>query len=143
MSDLRRLYQEVILDHNRKPRNFGPLDGANRHADGHNPLCGDTYTIHLIIEDDRVKRAAFEGEGCAISKAAASMMTAKIKGKPVQEAEVMIDQFRRLIKGELDPERDDHVLGHLAVFQGVSALPVRIKCALLPWHALQAALEGQ
>lgn len=143
MADLRRLYQEVILDHNRKPRNFGPLEGANRHAHGHNPLCGDDYTIHLIVEGDTVKRAGFEGEGCAISKAAASMMTAKVKGRTLEEASVMIDQFRKLVMGELDPEKDEHRLGHLAVFQGVSALPVRVKCALLPWHTLQAAMDGE
>ena len=142
MADLRRLYQEVILDHNKKPRNFGVLEAANRHAHGHNPLCGNDYTIYAIVEDGVVRKAGFTGEGCAISKAAASMMTARIKNKPVSDALELVNEFRLLVMGELDPEKDEHSLGHLAVFQGVSSLPVRIKCALLPWHALQAALKG-
>lgn len=139
--DLRALYQEVILDHNKKPRNFGPLEGANREAHGYNPLCGDDYIVRLIVEDDVVHDVKFEGEGCAISKAAASMMTKRIKGKPVADAEVLIAGFRQMMTGEIDAETEDH-LGHLKVFQGVSQLPNRIKCAVLPWHTLSAALEG-
>jgi nitrogen fixation protein NifU and related proteins len=142
MSDLRLLYQEVILDHNRKPRNFGPLDGANRMAAGANPLCGDNYTIYLRLEDGVVKAATFEGSGCAISKAAASMMTARVKGKTAEEAEVLIEEFRQMLQGNLDLEGDHH-LGHLTVFAGVSQLPQRVKCAVLPWHALHAALNGE
>lgn len=139
--DLRSLYQEVILDHNKKPRNFGPLAGANREAHGYNPLCGDDYTVRLVLEDGIVKDVKFEGEGCAISKAAASMMTKRVIGEPVADAEVLIEAFRRMMTGEIDAETEEH-LGHLKVFQGVSQLPNRIKCAVLPWHTLSAALEG-
>jgi nitrogen fixation NifU-like protein len=140
--DMRSLYQEVILDHNRKPRNFGPLEGANRTAHGYNPLCGDDYEIHLLVEDDVVQDIRFEGEGCAISKAAASMMTSRVKGKPVADAEILIREFREMMAGDLDPESEHH-LGHLKVFEGVSKLPNRIKCAVLPWHTLNAALHGE
>ncbi len=144
MSDMRNLYQEVILDHNRKPRNFGPLEGANRHAHGYNPLCGDDYTIRATVgEDGVVEAVAFEGSGCAISKAAASMMTARVKGKTIAEAEVMVEEFRRMMSGELDTEGGEHHLGHLTVFQGVSQHPARVKCAVLPWHTLHAALRGE
>jgi nitrogen fixation NifU-like protein len=139
--DLRNLYQEVILDHNRKPRNFGPLEGANRTAHGYNPLCGDDYQIHVLVEDGVVSDIHFEGEGCAISKAAASMMTSRVKGKPVADAEVLIREFRAMMAGELGDETEDH-LGHLKVFEGVSKLPNRIKCAVLPCHTINAALTG-
>ncbi len=139
--DLRDLYQEVILDHNRKPRNFGPLDGANREAHGYNPLCGDDYTVRLVVHDGVVQNIKFDGEGCAISKAAASMMTARVKGKSVDYATALVADFRSLMTGELDPESENE-LGHLKVFEGVSQLPNRIKCAVLPWHTLSAALAG-
>ena len=143
MTNMRALYQEVILDHNRNPRNFGRLEGATRFALGDNPLCGDKYTIYTIIDDDGiVEEVGFDGTGCAISKAAASMMTVRIKGKTVEEAELMIEQFRKLMTGSLDPDSDD-VLGHLTVFEGVSQLPQRVKCAVLPFHALHAALQGE
>lgn len=142
MTNLRALYQEVILDHNKKPRNFGPLEGANRVARGDNPLCGDNYTIYARVNDEGIIEAAgFEGSGCAISKAAASMMTVRLKGKRVEEAEVLIDEFRRMLTGKLDL-KGEHSLGHLTVFEGVSQLPQRVKCAALPWHAMHAALEG-
>ncbi|TXD31593.1 SUF system NifU family Fe-S cluster assembly protein [Lujinxingia vulgaris] len=142
MSDMRALYQEVILDHNRKPRNFGPLEGANRVAQGTNPLCGDNYTIYARVNDDNIVEAvSFEGSGCAISKAAASMMTTRIKGKKVESAEQLIEEFRAMLTGELDLQ-GDHSLGHLTVFEGVAQLPQRVKCAVLPWHAMHAALEG-
>ena len=140
--DLRTLYQEVILDHNKKPRNFGELETANRHAHGYNPLCGDDYTVHLLVEDDVVQDIRFSGEGCAISKAAASMMTRRVKGKPVADAELLIREFRQMMTGESTAEIEEH-LGHLKVFKGVSQLPNRIKCAVLPWHTLHAALEGE
>lgn len=141
MADLRDLYQEVILDHNRKPRNFGPLEHANCDARGHNPLCGDDYTIRARVEDGVVTDVRFEGQGCAISKAAASMMTAKVKGRSVAEAERFVSEFREMMAGDLEPEAEEH-LGHLKVFAGVSQLPNRIKCAVLPWHTLGAALRG-
>ena len=139
--DLRNLYQDVILDHNRKPRNFGPLEAANREAHGYNPLCGDDYTVRLVLEDGVVQDIRFEGQGCAISKAAASMMTQRVKGKPVADAEVLIREFREMLAGELDVEGEHH-LGHLKIFEGVGQLPNRIKCAVLPWHTLNAAIGG-
>ncbi len=143
MTNMRALYQEVILDHNKKPRNFGKLEDANRFAVGDNPLCGDNYTVYAVVGDDGViEETAFDGTGCAISKAAASMMTVRIKGKTLEEAEVMVEEFRRLMTGKLDPD-DDHHLGHLTVFEGVSQLPQRVKCAVLPFHTLHAALEGK
>jgi len=142
MSDMRALYQEVILDHNRKPRNFGPLEGANRVANGTNPLCGDNYTIYARVNDDNIVEAvSFEGSGCAISKAAASMMTTRIKGKKLESAESLIEEFRAMLTGDLDMT-GEHSLGHLTVFEGVAQLPERVKCAVLPWHAMHAALEG-
>ena len=120
----------------------GVLDDATCQAHGHNPLCGDQVTIYLAIEGDIVREVGFTGEGCAISMASASMLTAKIKDLPVAAALDLVEDFRKLVMGRLDPNTEPHALGHLAVFQGVSALPVRIKCALLPWHALQAALNG-
>lgn len=138
--DLRGLYQEVILEHNKKPRNFGALESANREAHGYNPLCGDDYTVRLIVEDDVVRDIKFDGVGCAISKAAASMMTSRVKGKPVTEAEVLVEQFRAMMTG-VDLGTEDQ-LGHLRVFEGVAQLPNRIKCAVLPWHTLSAALSG-
>lgn len=143
MANLRNLYQEVILDHNKKPRNFGSLEGANRHAHGHNPLCGDTYEVAAIVvgEDGTIEDIRFSGEGCAISKAAASMMTQHVKGKSVDEAEELIEQFRAMLTGKLADE--DNQLGHLKVFEGVAQRPERVKCAVLPWHTLHAALEGK
>lgn len=144
MTDLRALYQEVILEHNKKPRNFGPLEGANRKAEGTNPLCGDNYTIYAYVNDEGiVERVTFTGDGCAISKAAASMMTVKLKGRTIEEAETLFQEFRGLVTGDLDPATPGHHLGHLTVFAGVAQLPQRVKCAALPWHALHAALEGE
>lgn len=143
MSDLRNLYQEVILDHNRKPRNFGVLEDANRQAHGDNPLCGDNYTVYAQINDQGViEKVTFDGSGCAISKAAASMMTVRVKGRTIEEAEAVINEFRALMTGQLDKDGDHH-LGHLTVFEGVAKLPQRVKCAVLPWHALHAALENK
>jgi len=141
MANLRELYQEVILDHNRKPRNFGVLEDATCHAHGYNPLCGDDYTIYARVEDGVVTALSFEGEGCAVSKAAASMMTQRLRGKTVEEARRYVEEFRELMLEELDEAGEEH-LGHLMVFRGVSQLPNRIKCAVLPWHTLRAALEG-
>lgn len=143
MTNMRALYQDVILDHNRKPRNFGALEGANRLAVGDNPLCGDHYTIYAIVDDEGiVEEVGFDGSGCAISKAAASMMSVRITGKTIEEAEEMISEFRAMLTGEVEPEGTE-TLGHLKVFHGVSKLPQRVKCAVLPFHALHAALEGK
>jgi nitrogen fixation NifU-like protein len=139
MSDLRDLYQEVILDHNRHPRNFGPLPAANRKAEGHNPLCGDRVTVYLDIEGDRIRDVAFEGAGCAISTASASLMTEALKGLGVEEARALFHGFHELLtKGD---EGED--LGKLAVFTGVREYPMRVKCATLAWHALMAALDAK
>jgi nitrogen fixation NifU-like protein len=139
MSDLRDLYQEVILDHNRSPRNFGALAGANRSAEGHNPLCGDRVRIYLQVEEDRIRDIAFQGSGCAISTASASLMTDALKGKTVEEARALFHGFHDLVTTGGDPER----LGKLAVFSGVREFPIRVKCATLAWHAAQAALDQQ
>ena len=142
MSELTDLYQEVILDHNKKPRNFGVLDSPDRQADGHNPLCGDQLRIFLQLDGNRVEDIRFEGSGCAISKASASLMTESVKGKTLDEAEEMFAGFRDLLTG--DPatrEAASPKLGKLAVFEGVREFPVRVKCATLAWHTLQAALQ--
>jgi nitrogen fixation protein NifU and related proteins len=142
MSDLRELYQEVILDHHKRPRNFGALDEANRHAEGHNPLCGDRLTIHLDVEDGVIKGVAFEGAGCAISRASASLMTDAVKGKPVADAEKLFAEFHTMVTSGVDPEVEES-LGKLAVFCGVREFPSRVKCASLAWHTLHAALESK
>jgi len=142
MSDLRELYQEVILDHNKQPRNFRKLENANREAEGHNPLCGDEVTVYLDVEDGVIKDISFQGKGCAISKASASMMTAALKGKTVAEAEAIFGQFHAMVMGE-DEDVDAENLGKLAVFSGVREFPARVKCASLAWHTLHAALEQQ
>ncbi len=144
MSNLRELYQEVILDHNDNPRNFGECVGANRHAKGDNPLCGDKYVVEAKVDDDdTLSEVCFHGDGCAISKAAASMMTQHVKGLPVDEAEALIEEFRGMLTGDIDPETDSENLDHLKVFKSVSTRPERIKCAVLAWHTLHAALEGK
>lgn len=135
------LYQEVILDHNRKPRNYGTLDNASHHAIGHNPLCGDRLDIALSLNGEYIDRIAFHGESCAICKASASMMTATVKGKTRADAETLIQEFRDMTLGKLDPDGHHH-LGRLTVFAGVRDLPTRVKCAILPWHTLHAALNS-
>ena len=137
MSDLRDLYQEVILDHNRVPRNFGKLENANRESGGHNPLCGDRVSVFLHVEDDRIEGIAFQGSGCAISTASASLMTEALKGRTVEEAQRLFHGFHDLLTAGGDADG----LGKLAVFAGVREYPIRIKCATLAWHAAQAALE--
>lgn len=142
MTDLKALYQEVILDHSRNPRNHHKLAGANRTAVGRNPLCGDQFTVYLRLDGDRIAEVGFEGQGCAISKSSASMMTDAVKGKTVAEAEGLFDAFHGLVTGEAGAEADPR-LGKLAAFQGVSTFPVRVKCASLAWHTLKAALKEQ
>jgi nitrogen fixation NifU-like protein len=142
MSDLRDLYQEVILDHNKKPRNYGKLDDANRELEGYNPLCGDRLTIYLRVEDGVVQAVRFEGSGCAISTASTSMMTEAVKGKPEADVRALFDRFHALVTGKAASGSEDD-LGKLRVFAGVSEFPIRVKCATLAWHTLIAALEGQ
>ena len=142
MTDSRTLYQEVILDHNRKPRNYGPLAQASHKAEGHNPLCGDHLKLALALDGERINEIAFEGESCAICKASASMMTATVKGKTRQEAETLIQEFRDMATGKLDFNAQPHHLGRLTVFAGVRDLPTRVKCAILPWHTLHAAFNA-
>jgi len=143
MSELSELYQQVILDHNKKPRNFRKLETANHSAEGFNPLCGDQLTVYLDLDDDEVKEISFEGSGCAISKAAASMMTQAVKGKSKQDAEQLFNEFHRMVTGELDEETTPNKLGNLKIFSGVREFPVRVKCASLPWHTMHAALNNE
>lgn len=142
MTDSRQLYQEVILDHNRKPRNWGKLEGATHQAEGLNPLCGDHLQLAVKLTGDAVEAIAFEGESCAICKASASMMTTVVKGKSRANAEVLIGEFRDMATGKLDTSRESHHLGRLTVFAGMRDLPTRVKCAILPWHTLHAALNS-
>lgn len=142
MPDLRELYQEVILDHHRRPRNFHKLEQANRQADGFNPLCGDKVSVYLRIENGVVRDVGFVGAGCAISTASASMMTESLKGKTEAEVESLFTRFHNLVTGHLAPDSDLSELGKLAVFAGVREYPVRVKCASLAWHTMHAALEG-
>ena len=142
MADSKQLYQEVILDHNKKPRNWGVLADATHKAEGHNPLCGDHLTLTLKVRDRTVDAIQFQGESCAICKASASMMTAAVKGKTGDDAERMIREFRDMATGQLDADAPHH-LGRLTVFAGVRDLPTRVKCAILPWHTLHAALNSE
>lgn len=144
MDDLRDLYQEVIFDHNRKPRNFHKLPGANRHADGFNPLCGDQLSVYLNVNDqDLIEDVSFEGRGCAISTASASIMTEALKGKTVQQADALFGHFHRLVTGQgADVTAPAADLGKLQVLAGVRDYPARVKCATLAWHTVQAALKN-
>jgi nitrogen fixation NifU-like protein len=141
MADPKALYQEVILDHNRKPRNYGALEHASHHAEGHNPLCGDHISVSLNFDGERIGGIAFQGESCAICKASASMMTVNVKGKTLADAETLIHEFRDMATGKLDLNGHHHI-GRLAVFAGMRDLPTRVKCAILPWHTLHAALNS-
>jgi nitrogen fixation protein NifU and related proteins len=142
MSDLRELYQEVILDHHRRPRNFHKLDRANRRADGYNPLCGDKVSVFLLVEDGVVRDVGFVGTGCAISTASASMMTESLKGKTEAEVKALFKRFHGVVTGLLPSETEVCGLGKLGVFAGVREYPARVKCASLAWHTMHAALEG-
>ena len=141
MADTKALYQEVILDHNKKPRNYGTLGNASHKAEGHNPLCGDHLGVTLNLDGERIDAIAFQGESCAICKASASMMTATVKGKTRADAETLIREFRDMSIGKLDLNGHHH-LGRLVVFAGVRDLPTRVKCAILPWHTLHAAFNS-
>jgi nitrogen fixation NifU-like protein len=141
MSDLRELYQQVILDHNKNPRNFHELEHATRKVDGYNPLCGDHYTIFVEVDGQTIKDIGFTGNGCAISKASASVMSSSLKGKTTDEAHQLFDVFHKLVTGE-PGSLSAAELGRLAAFSGVSEFPARVKCATLPWHTLNSAIEG-
>jgi nitrogen fixation protein NifU and related proteins len=143
MADLRDLYQDVILEHSKAPRNFRELAGANHRAEGFNPLCGDHFTVYLDLEGEAIRDISFQGSGCAISKASASMMTQSLKGKTKADAAKLFARFHDMVTGQ-EPAHSEHAeLGKLTVFSGVCEFPVRVKCATLAWHTLQAALEGR
>lgn len=142
MNDLRDLYQQIILDHNRNPRNFHELPNATKRVDGYNPLCGDHYTIFVEMDGDTIKDVGFTGNGCAISKSSASVMTSSVKGKRTEEAEKLFDTFHKLVTGE-PAGLSEAELGRLAAFSGVSEFPARVKCATLAWHTLHSALQDE
>lgn len=139
MNELRDLYQEILLDHSKRPRNFGSLDRADHHAVGHNPLCGDKVVVYLRMENDTIADIRFQGQGCAISQASASMMTETVKGKTRAEVEALFERFHELLTGPEPAAAPE--LGKLAIFAGVRKYPVRVKCATLAWHTLRAALQ--
>ena len=144
LNQRKELYQQVILEHNKNPRNYGPLPEPTHTAEGYNPLCGDHLKIFLLVnKDNTIDRVSFEGDGCAISRASASMMTAAVKGKSVPETLTLFEEFQNLVMGKLDPEKQPHRLGKLTIFSGIWQYPSRVKCAILSWHALKGALERQ
>jgi nitrogen fixation NifU-like protein len=143
MADLRELYQELILEHSKSPRNYREPTAANCKAEGYNPLCGDRVTVFLDVQDDFIRDVAFQGSGCAISKASASMMTQSVKGRTLAEAAKLFEQFHTLVTGQASDKEDQSGLGKLTVFSGISEFPARVKCATLAWHTLQNALEGK
>ena len=141
MEGLRELYQEVILDHSKKPRNFREIQNTRHQAKGHNPLCGDKVTVFATLKEGKIQDVGFQGSGCAISTASASMMTESLKGKTLEEAATLFGKFHDLVTGKLEPEGGTEDLGKLAVFSGVQEFPIRVKCATLAWHTLRAALD--
>ena len=141
MADMKALYQEVIMDHNKKPRNFGKLPQSTHHAEGHNPLCGDHINVTMNLANDKVEAINFEGEACAVCKSSASMMTVAVKGKTRAEAETLTQDFLAMATGKMDMAAPNN-MGRLAVFAGVRDLPTRVKCAILPWHTLHAAFNS-
>ena len=143
MSDLQELYQSIILDHNRRPKNYGALEGASHRAEGRNPSCGDEVVVELRVTDDRIDDVRFTSVGCAVSRAAASIMTQSVKGKSRAEVDGLFTQFHELVTGKVHPTAQEaRSLGELAAFSGVARFPIRVKCASMPWHTLQAALRG-
>ena len=142
MDELRELYQEMLLDHYKHPRNYHKMDGASHSAEGHNPLCGDRITIYLVVENDRITDICFEGSGCAICTASASIMTETLKGKTLADAEGLFGRFHDLVTSDSSGETDHASLGKLAIFAGVREYPIRVKCATLAWHTFHAALKG-
>jgi nitrogen fixation NifU-like protein len=143
MDELRDLYQQVILDHNKNPRNYHKLENANRIAEGNNPLCGDQFTIYLLLEDDVIRDISFEGSGCAISKASASIMSSTLKGKSKEDAQNIFEQFHKIVTGENKEPDTIMKMGKLAAFAGVAEFPVRVKCAILAWHTMISALNDE
>jgi nitrogen fixation NifU-like protein len=143
MGDLRDLYQEVILEHSKAPRNYRELQNPDRKAEGFNPLCGDHFTVYLQMQGETIQDVVFQGSGCAISKASASMMTQALKGKTRQDADELFERFHNVVTGHAAANGSDAELGKLTVFSGVSEFPTRVKCATLAWHTLQAALAGK
>ena len=143
MSELDELYQEVILDHNKSPRNFRAIVDANGKAEGYNPLCGDQVTVYLKMENGKIKDVSFQGSGCAISKASASLMTAELKGKTATEARRLFDSVHQMLMGECNEQNDGQELGKLAILSGVCKFPARVKCASLAWHTAMSALKGE
>lgn len=143
MSGARALYEQVILEHNKSPRNFHEMEDATRTAEGMNPLCGDQFTVYLKLDGDKIADVSFHGAGCAISKSSASVMTTLLKGKTMKEAEALFVKFHKMITSDPETPLDDEALGKLAVFGGVRAYPVRIKCATLAWHAMLAAIDAK
>jgi nitrogen fixation NifU-like protein len=143
MSDLEDLYQAIILDHNRRPRNYGSLEQATSTAEGHNPLCGDEVKVELAVDGERITDLRFTSSGCAVSRASASIMTQAVKGKSRQEVDAIFTRFHELVTGKFTPDRKEaRALGELAAFSGVARFPVRVKCASMPWHTLLAAMRG-
>jgi len=143
VDELRELYQEMILDHYKNPRNFRRVAGANHHAEGFNPLCGDRVTVYLLIQGDTIRDIGFEGSGCAICTASSSLMTEALKGKSLSDIERMFGRFRALVTSDAEEEPNIEDLGKLAIFSGVREYPIRVKCATLPWHTLQAAIKDK
>ena len=143
MSELDELYQEVILDHNKSPRNFRGMTNANRRAEGYNPLCGDHVTVFLHVDDGVITDISFEGSGCAISKASASMMTTELKGKREEDAQQLFEKVHKMLTGDVDAESAPEKLGKLAILSGVCKFPARVKCASLAWHTVNSALKGE
>jgi nitrogen fixation NifU-like protein len=142
MADLQELYQSIILDHNRRPKNYGALDGATRSAEGRNPLCGDEVKVELKVADDTIQDVHFTASGCAVSRASASIMTQAVKGKSRAEVDRLFAQFHDLVTGKFKPDAvEARAMGEIAAFSGVSRFPVRVKCASMPWHTLQSALR--
>jgi len=142
-NELRELYQQVILDHNKSPRNFKKLETANHYAEGYNPLCGDRIDVYVKLADNKIEDISFQGSGCAISKASASLMSSMVKGKTIEDADELFEKFHHLITGKMDEEVDTDEIGKLAVFAGVREFPSRVKCASLAWHTLISALKEE
>ncbi len=143
MPDLKQLYQEIILDHNKNPRNFGKIPSPTHKAEGYNPLCGDRYTVYLQVEDGKIVNVGFDGAGCAISKSSASLMTSCLKGATLEEAQQIFDNFHRMLTEDTNPEELPGKLCKIVALQGVKAFPTRIKCATLVWHTMKSALDGR
>jgi len=143
MSELDDLYQDIILNHNKRPRNYRKMPDATHHAEGHNPLCGDEVTVYLHLDGDTISDVSFDGQGCAISKASASLMTTRLKGKTLTEVRALAKEVRAMLAGQEDKAPDLEELGDLAALAGVRKYAVRVKCATLAWHTLEAALEGR